>query len=196
MLDTNIILIGPLATGKSTIGKLLGAALNIPALELDDLRWSYYAEIGYDPEHAEQLRRAGGIRARGNYRKPFEIHSVKRMLQDYPAGYVLSFGAGNSVYDDPAHQERAERVLAPYPYIILLLPSTDVRESVHILTERFRKLVPECGEDDLKQVIELNRHFTENPANARLATYIVYTGDKSPAESCDDILVLLNLGSA
>jgi hypothetical protein len=78
MLDTNLILIGPLAAGKSSIGKLLGDALGVPVLELDELRWRYYAEIGYDPERAEQLRRNGGIKARSVYWKPFEIYCAER----------------------------------------------------------------------------------------------------------------------
>jgi hypothetical protein len=192
LLDTNIILIGPLSTGKTTVGKLLGEALNIPTVELDDLRWGYSAEVGYDAEHAEQLRREGGFQARGVYWKPFEVYSVERFLQDYPGGNVLSFGAGHSVYDDPAHFERVRTALAGYPYVILLLPSADVNESVHLLTERFRALVPEIGEDDLKQVVELNRYFVEHPANARLATHTIYTGDQSPAETCSAILSLLN----
>lgn len=191
MLNTNLILIGPLAAGKSTVGKLLGAALHTPALELDDLRWGYFAEIGYDADHAEQLRREGGIQARGAYWKPFEIYSVERLLQDYPAGHVLSLGAGNSVYDDPTHAERVQKALAPYPYVILLLPSADVNESARILMERFQALVPDCAPEDLQQVAALNRYFVEQPANARLAKYIVYTASKSPAATCADILALL-----
>ncbi len=193
MLDTNLILIGPLAAGKSTIGKLLGEALHLPALELDDLRWHYFAEIDYDPDHAEQLRREGGIQARGTYWKPFEVYSVERVLQDYPTGHVLSFGAGNTVYDDPAHFERVREALAPYPYVILLLPSADVEESMEILSARFRALVPDCAEEDFRQVIALNRHFVEHPANTRLATHIVYTADQSPTETCAAILTMLNL---
>lgn len=192
MRDTNIILIEPLAAGKTTTGKLLGAALNMPTLELDSLRWDYFAEIDYDPEHAEGLRREGGIKARGVYWKPFEIHSLERVLQDYPAGHVLSLGAGNSVYDEPAHVERAQKALAGYPYVIRLLPSAEPGESLRILTARFRALEPECTEDDLKQVVELNRSFVAHPANARLATHTVYTGDKSPAETCADILAVLD----
>lgn len=190
-MDTNIILIGPLATGKTTVGKLLSETLNIPALELDDLRWTYFAEIGYDPDHAEQLRREGGIKARGAYWKPFEIHSVERILQDYPSGHVLSFGAGNTAYDDPAHLERLRRAFAPYPYVILLLPSPNVDDSLRILMERFRALVPDCAEDDLKQVTELNRYFLEHPANAQLAKHTIYTAGKSAAETCTTILAAI-----
>jgi hypothetical protein len=192
MRDTNIILIGPLSTGKTTVGKLLGAALDLPTVELDDLRWGYSAEIGYDADHAEKLRREGGFQARGVYWKPFEVYSVERLLQDYPAGYVLSFGAGHSVYDDPAHFERVRIALAGYPYVILLLPSADKEESLRLLTERFRALVPEIGEDDLKQVIDINHSFVEHPANSRLATHTVYTAGKSPEETCEDILALVN----
>jgi len=193
MLDTNMILIGPLGAGKSTIGKLLGEALNLPAIELDDLRWGYYAEIGYDAERSEQIRREGGMKARGDYWNPFEIHSVERVVQDYPTGHVLSFGAGNSVFDDPAQMERVEKALAPYPYVILLLPSEDVEEVMRVLTERFRALVPDCPDDIFQQVMEVNRHFVESPANARLATHTFYTSDQTPAETCAKILAALQL---
>lgn len=193
MLDTNLILIGPLAAGKSTIGKLLGEALGVPALELDDLRWGYFAEMGYEPEKAEQLRQDGGIIARGAYRRPFEVYSVERMIEDYPTGHVLSFGGSNSVPDNPDDFERVQKVLAPYPYVVLLLPSADQQESQRVLMERFRALVPDCAPEDLKQVAALNRHFVEHPANGILAKYTVYSADKSAAETCGEIITMLNL---
>ena len=49
---TNIILIGPSGAGKSTVSKLLSEKLKLPTLELDELRWAYHDEIGYDKELA------------------------------------------------------------------------------------------------------------------------------------------------
>lgn len=46
--DLTIILIGPMSAGKSTIGKLLAEKLGIPQYSVDDVRWDYYREIGYD----------------------------------------------------------------------------------------------------------------------------------------------------
>ena len=196
MLDTNIILIGPLDTGKSTVGKLLGEALALPVVEIDDLRWNYYAEIGYDLDHAEQLWREGGILGRVAYWKPFEIHGVERLLQDHPKGYILPFGAGNSVYTDPAHIERLQKALAPYPYVVLLLPAPDINESHRILMERFRASTPDAAPNIFKGISELNRHFLESPCNAGLAKYTVYTADKSPAETCQEVLKSLGLQSS
>ena len=196
MLDTNIILIGPLEAGKTTVGKLLAEALGMPAIELDDLRWKYYAEIGYDHEHAEGLNREGGLKARMVYWKPFEIYGVERLLQDYPAGYVLPLGAGNSVYEDPAHFERLQKAFAAYPYVILLLPSPDADESVKILMARFRVSLPDLSAEIFEQLAGINRHFVEHPSNARLARYMVYTKDKSPEQTRDEILAMLNLNGA
>ncbi len=193
MLDTNIILIGPSGTGKTTLAKLLGESLDIPWLELDDLRKEYYAEIGYDNGKAQQIFQQGGMKAMVDYWKPFEIYSVERMLADYPSGHVLAFGAGQSVYDDPAFAERVQKALAGYPYVILLLPAPDVDESVFILHERIRLGFPDFPAEAAQQMDEMNRYFIENPSNARLATFTFYTSGKTSAETRDEVLAALKL---
>ena len=46
----NIVLIGPMGTGKSTLGALLANRLNRPRVSVDDVRFEYYKEIGWDQE--------------------------------------------------------------------------------------------------------------------------------------------------
>ena len=52
----DIILLGPAAVGKTTTAKLLSEKLNKPLISLDDLRFEYYKEIGYDNDLMKILR--------------------------------------------------------------------------------------------------------------------------------------------
>lgn len=49
-MTSDIILIGPPMAGKSTLAVLLSEALKVPKYSLDELRWSFMKEIGYDEE--------------------------------------------------------------------------------------------------------------------------------------------------
>lgn len=187
-MNSTIILIGPMSAGKSTIAKLLAEKLNLPRYEVDENRWEYYNEIGYDKAVASQIAKSDqGMLGLLRYWKPFEAHSVERVLADHP-NCVIDFGAGHSVYEDEELFNRVQRVLAPYPNVILLLPSPDLDESVEILNARFGQLLmEEIGEID-QALFGVNEHFVKNPSNHKLATMIIYTNGKTPDETCAEIL--------
>lgn len=69
---SDIILIGPISTGKSTLGKLLAEKLGIPQCSMDDIRLDYYKEINYDENLAKQIRDKEGLQGIYRYWKPFE----------------------------------------------------------------------------------------------------------------------------
>ena len=60
-MAASIVLIGPSGAGKSTVSVLLAARLGWQAIELDKLRWKYFAEIGYDADYAAALREREGF---------------------------------------------------------------------------------------------------------------------------------------
>lgn len=191
-MNTTIILIGPLSTGKSTIASLLAQTLNLPRCELDKVRWNYYREIGYDDAAASDMARSEhGLMRLLHYSKPFEAHTVERVLADHHG--VIDFGASHSVYEDEQLFTRVQKALAPFPYVILLLPSPDLDESVTIVNARFamkvNKDVSEVGDD----VLLLNEQFVKHPSNHLLAKRVIYTKDKTPQETCAEIVANLGL---
>jgi shikimate kinase len=185
--QTDIILIGPISTGKSTVGALLANKLGLPQISMDDVRWDYYKEIGFEEEKQKEITDQHGFRGLLDYWKPFEAHAVERLLQDHQ-GCVFDFGAGHSVYDDEALFAKVAAVLAPYQNVILLLPSPDLDKSVEIVRERFLR---DQELDGVFDGFDLHEYFVRHPSNQRLAKQVVYTEGKSVEMTCDEILDLI-----
>ncbi len=177
-MKTDIILIGPIGAGKSTQGKLIAEKLQLPRRAMDDLRFGYYQEIGYDETLAKELGEKSFLELY-RYWKPFEIYAVERILADH-RDCVIDFGGGHSVFEDDALFSRAERALAPYENVVLLLPSPDLDESVRLLTERTGSCV--------SGALDFHEHFVKHHSNHDLAKMVVYTQGKSPEETRDEIL--------
>lgn len=181
-MKTPIILIGPIGAGKSTLGRLLAARLNLPQRSMDDLRFDYYKEIGYDEALAQQKQDSGGFWALYAYWKPFEAYAVERLLSEDP-NCVVDFGAGHSVYEDDTLFARVQKVLAPVQNVILLLPSPDLDESIVLLN---------AGDEGLRDMNpNINEHFVRHPSNQLLAKFTIYTKGKTAEESCDEVLKLI-----
>jgi hypothetical protein len=174
--DPVVILIGPAGAGKSTQGELLARRLNRPQVPMDDLRWDYYREIGWNEETQRQIRFEEGFGGVYRYWKPFELHAVERLLSEHREG-VIDFGAGHSVYEDETQLARARELLAPYRNVILLLPSPDLDESAAIFRERSRATI---------YGMDMNRFITTYLL--KLAKRIVYTEGQIPEETSREVL--------
>ena len=186
-MNPTIILIGPLGAGKTTVGRLLAEKLSLPFCSVDDVRWGYYERAGYDKTVASQVAASDqGIWGVLRYSKPFEARMVEMVLADHHG--VIDFGASNSVYDDPELFAQVENVLAPYPNVILLLPSVDLDESVEILNNRLLRMLTEAGKEFSDGLFELNAYFTKHPSNRKLAKLVLYTKDKTPEMICDELV--------
>jgi ABC-type arginine transport system ATPase subunit len=185
-MTSDIILIGPMGTGKSTLGRLLAEKLNVPQVSMDKLRFDYYKQIGYDEALAQQLRTEHGLAALFRYWEPFHPHAVEKLLAEH-SDCVIDFGAGHSVYDDAVLFERVHKILEPYPNVVLILPSPDLDESVQILKERMKE---HQGWDGVDDGIDFHEHFVKHHCNHDLAKFVVYTKCKIPEETRDEIISL------
>jgi shikimate kinase len=182
-----VILIGPMSAGKSTIAPLLAEAFGLERVEMDTLRWAYYDEIGYDRTLEAQIFQREGWLGLFRYWKPFEAHAVERAVSDH-RNCVLDFGAGHSVYEDQELFQRVQQALAPFRYVVLLLPSPDLDLSVRIVNERFSQEIEATGQDVDPGLLEMNAFFVRHPSNRQLATRVVYTLDHTPEQTCAEIV--------
>jgi shikimate kinase len=182
-----IILIGPMSVGKSTIAQLLSIELGLPRIELDEVRQTFYNEIGYDESLASKIAGDIGLKGLIKYWNPFEVHAVERAVEEFD-DCILDFGAGHSVYDEELHISMVENVLKSVKHVILLLPSPDPDRSVEILNQRFTDFqLREVGRVD-EELLRLNEYYIRHPSNHILAKRTFYTDGKSPEETCREIV--------
>jgi thymidylate kinase len=178
-MKSEILLIGPIGSGKTTLAELLHMRTMLPHRSMDLLRWKYFEEIGYDGVTARARYTQEGFWGLYRYWKPFEAHAVRRMLEDFRE-CIHDFGGSQTVYEDDNLFEQVRRLFAPYPHVILLLPSPDPEESIRILHARNTH-----ASEEQKAV---NEHFIRHHSNYDLAKYIAYNGDKTPEQTCDEVL--------
>ena len=173
-----IVLIGPVRTGKSTLGKLLAKQLGVPQVSLDEERWRYYKEIGYDELLAREIRSRGGFLALVLYWNLFDAHAVERLLAEHRS-CVFDFGA--AIYWSDEILSRVQRALGPDRNVVLVLPSPNIAESLRILAER-------DAEPPADANFDFNGYFIRHRSYYALAKVIVYTEGKTPEETRDEIL--------
>lgn len=111
---------------------------------------------------------------------------VEMVLADHYS--IIDFGASNSVYDDKDLFARVQNAFAPYPNVILLLPSANRDESSEILKDGLTRMLTEAGKEFTSELFELNKYFVEHPSNHRLAKQIIYTKDKTPEKICAELM--------
>ena len=188
-----VVLIGPLAAGKTTVGAHVAALLDVPMCSVDVVRWQYFDEIGYDRDEAERRFAAGRTPAEKlSYGMPFEVHAIERIMADHSYG-VIDFGASNSVYDDAALLARVETALSG-AYVVLLLPSQDPARSEQMLATRLEAILHAKGEAMSAELLALNSYFVRHPANRRLAGKVCYTAGRTPAAIAAEIADCVDAG--
>lgn len=178
--STEIFLLGPVGVGKTTVGRNLSLILNIPQVSSDGLRKRYYGEIGYSRQEEIRIEKTRGNEGVLDYWKRFDVHAIKRLLEDYH-NCVVDFGAGQTIFEDEIELEVIESLFAPYPNVFLLLPSPDPGESIAVLERRMRQRTAIGG-------VSLVRYLITHPSNQEIATDRVYTEGKTTEQIHDEIL--------
>jgi shikimate kinase len=178
----DIILIGPVAVGKTTTAKLLSEKLNKPLISMDDLRFDYYKEIGYDNDHMKDLLEKAGIMAIYQYGKIFDAYSIERILEDHQ-DCIFDFGGGNNASGFDFEIARINKALDPYENVVLLFPCADRKESFKFIEKR-RNITP------IQR--ELIKHLVFDESNFKLAKHTVFVRDKTPEDVCNEVLTITN----
>jgi len=181
-----IIFIGPVGVGKSTLGKLVAEGLNKESISLDEIAVNYYEANGFSFSEFREIELNRGKLVAYQYWWPSLAYAAKKVVQDYP-NCVVDFGAGHSHYESNDLFETVKQSIPRESYVIFLLPSPDIDKSVSIIREKCLKYLKTDWKYGDYDFIE---HWIKDKCNHILADKIIYTENKTPMESRDEILEL------
>lgn len=178
-----VVLIGPVCVGKTTLLPLVAGRLGRPSVDLDEVAGAYYDEVGRGRDRLYEIGAARGDLGAYLWWQEGHPHAVRRVLEDYPDA-VVALGAGHTTYRDANLFEQVRALLAPR-HTILLLPSPDNETSISVLRERAMRL---NGMDWVMNGVDILELWVAGEQNRLLASATVYSGDQRPEEVADAIV--------
>lgn len=120
-----IILVGPMGVGKTTLALHLSEKLGLLNYPIDRLKWYYRFKKGYNLAKGTNILKEKGFQELANYFNDyFDNNDLAQILDEFRGG-IFDFGASHSHYDNYSDLLEAKRILAPFPNVILLLPTDD-----------------------------------------------------------------------
>ncbi len=175
----DLVLLGPAAGGKSTLGALVADLTGRPFVDLDAVADRYYPEVGWSVDRlVGRVGVVGRVAAEREW-EPARAHAVERAVSDHP-GAVLALGAGHGSFTDATCLARARSALAAVPHVVLVLPSTDRGHALDVL--RARALASK-GTDWVSSGHDFLAEWFDDPGTRALAHRTFVTGAEEPDAS-------------
>jgi len=188
-VNNNIILIGPLATGKSTIAAKLSGISGLLNHPVDKLKWYYRFKNGYDLHTSTKILKKQGFEELIKYvQQYFGPDELRAILYEF-AG-IIDLGATDSYCTDVFHLRKLKKIFNNFPNVFLILPSPSEEISVKILNDR---LTRRYENDSLKapvmnSYIEMNKKFIASEFNKQIANHTIYTEGKTIEMLANELL--------
>ncbi|MEU8104642.1 shikimate kinase [Nonomuraea muscovyensis] len=182
-----MVLVGPAAAGKSTLGAGLAVASGRTFVDVDALGEVYYGEVGWSMERLRDRIRAVGRVAAEREWEPARAHAVARVVADHP-GAVIALGAGHGHYTRPEPFDRVRAALRAAGRVVLVLPSPDPERSVEIL--RQRSLAAKGTDWISADGHDFLREWVRDPGVRVLATMVFHTEGEGPEQSVGRLLTM------
>ena len=185
-MRSEVVLIGPVGAGKSTVGRLVSERLGVAHVDMDDVGDRYYEAAGFPLAELDR-RMFEDFLGAYHWAKASLPFAVEGVVSDH-TDCVFSLGALHTHFDERELFERVQAALAPFEHVVLLLPCADAERAVDTLRQR------STGQVRMPWVFggyDFFDRWVNGTCNRELATHVVHTDGKSPPETADEVVGLV-----
>ncbi|MGV6862391.1 MAG: hypothetical protein ACWA41_11505 [Putridiphycobacter sp.] len=188
----NIILLGPLATGKSSIATKISELTGLHNHPIDKLKWYYRHKNGYDLCKSTHILKTEGFESLLLYaRQFFGLKDLKSILFTFKG--IIDLGASDSYYVSDLRRDDFEKLMGKFNNVFLILPSADPEESIQILNDRLQARYENntLKKPVIESYLKMNAAFIKCETSKKVAKYVIYTKGKTVEECAREIVGLL-----
>jgi len=182
-----IVLIGPMAAGKTTLSRALSSRLGLPYAPLD---WVGFHAMVRDGLDVRAYEAAPSWAEQHAIRLPHLIAAAEGAVRDFPK-FLLDFGAGHAHFDPPEEQARLAAVLGPLPNVFLILPTLDLDRAEAICLERDQARWAKHGHDWEETRAPFHRTYVRSACFRQVAKHTILTEGREIQACVDEMLGLL-----
>ena len=192
MKRQELIIIGPCASGKSTIALELAKRLKLNCFQVDLLRWYYFYKNGYNLPKALAILEKSHIYELNELWQPFQLLTIENVLTDFKNG-IFDFGGTYTLTQNNNDFLRIKKAFNDFSNIVLVLPSKSKEKSLEVINERVKAQLVKysLSEKQIPERLELNRRMVYDDTNYLLATHTFYFENKTKEELADEILEIV-----
>ncbi len=185
----SIILIGPMATGKTVIAEKLSELTGYYNYPVDRLKWYYRFQNGYDINKGRRVLQVQGFGGLVNYaHRYFGVEDLENLLTKFKG--IIDLGASDTHCEDHVRCEKLIQLFKGYPNVFLILPYEDSQKSIDLLNSRLIKRYKNhpFKYASIESYMEKNEEFVLSMMNQHLAKHVIFANDRAPYLIAQELL--------
>ncbi|WCO00569.1 nucleoside/nucleotide kinase family protein [Psychroserpens ponticola] len=192
-MSYNIVLIGAMGVGKTTISKVIcddNEAYSI--FDSDIEKQVLINQTKIDSNQYETLLTNNSWTKANDYARSFlNPDHLRTILEKAGTNHIINIGGDLIDWNNSKDFESCQKILEEYPNVILLSYSNDIMESYNELSERIMNRPNHDSNEVLQEQADYNFRFIKSKLFNKVARHIIEIKGKSKIDIANEIIAIL-----
>ncbi|SNR58012.1 shikimate kinase [Lutibacter agarilyticus] len=186
----NIVLIGAMGIGKTTISNLICEQNNAySVLDSDAIKGGLVEKLGFDEKEYQEILDQKGWLESNNYARNFlKPEHLNVILDVASSNKIINLGGDFIDWNNEEDFEKCHKYLRDYPNVIMLRYSNDLKENYDELSKRIKKRINKDTSESLQQQVEYNLTYIQSDLFSKVAKHVIETKGKTEDEVAMEII--------